>query len=278
MYKNKKWYTNAMKKKLLQEKQEIHRGYNFETKSIDKENFTVEGVFSTEDVDRHGEVVMQNGWKLEAYRMNPIVAWAHKTGELPIAKMLNIGVDAQNRLVGKMQFAVNEYPFAKTVFDMIAGGFLNAFSAGFMNEIYQIDQNEDVVILNENELFEVSVVPIPANKLALVKAKGIETELYEKAIEESGYVKQVQFEIPTMTEADAVQVISKSNKETIRSTIATLTELVKDDAEADTNKGVQVDHSTTAKAKVGGKNKVSVKSLNRAIRDLLGVKKSITKK
>lgn len=267
-----------MKKKLLQAKSEVHKGYSFETKSIDKENFTVEGVFSTEDVDRHGEVVMQNGWKLDAYRMNPIVAWAHKTGELPIAQMIEIGVDASNRLVGKMKFAVNEYPFAKTVFDMIAGGFLRAFSAGFMNEVYQIDQNNDIVILNENELFEVSVVPIPANKLALVKAKGIDTDLYEKAIEEAGYVKQVQFEIKEteVTEEKAVEVLSKSNEKTIRAAISTLTGLLKTEAESDTQGG-QVDHTEKAQAKSVGKNRIPVKTLNTAIRALLGVKRDINR-
>lgn len=266
-----------MKKKLLQEKQEIHRGYNFNVKSIDKENFTVEGVFSTEDIDRHGEVVMQNGWKLDAYRANPVVLWAHQSNQLPIAKMLTIAVDAQNELSGKMQFAVNEYPFAKTVFDMIAGGFQRAFSAGFMNEVYQINQEDDVVILNENELFEVSCVPVPANKLALVKAKGIDTELYEKEIAEAGYVKQMQFEIPTMTEADAVEVISKSNKETIRKAIQDLTALV-GDPEADNQGGKKVDDAVHSKKKeTTVSKKIAVNTFNRAVKSLLKVRSEVRK-
>lgn len=258
----------------IQEKSEKHKSFTFETKSIDKENFTVEGVFSTEDIDRHGEIVMQNGWKLEAYRQNPVVLWAHRSSELPIAKMLEIGVDASNRLVGKMQFAVNEYPFAKTVFDMIVGGFQKAFSAGFMNEVFQIDQANDTVILNENELFEVSCVPIPANKLALVKAKGIDTELYEKEIEESGYVKQAQFEIKEaeVTEEKALEILSQSNQKTLRSAISTLTGKLKAEAESDTEVGKKVEHPV----KTGGK-RIPVKTLNKAIRAMLGVKKRITR-
>ena len=44
-------------------------------------------------IDRHGEVVMQNGWKLDAYRLNPQVLFAHESNKLPIAKMLDIRVD-----------------------------------------------------------------------------------------------------------------------------------------------------------------------------------------
>jgi HK97 family phage prohead protease len=266
------------KKKLLQEKKEISKAYSFETKSIDKDNFTIEGIFSTEEVDRHGEIVMQNGWKLEAYRQNPQVLWAHKSDQLPIAKMIDIGINAMNQLEGKMQFAVNEYPFAKTVFDMYAGGFMKAFSAGFMNEIWQINESDDTVILNENELFEVSCVPIPANKLALVKAKGIDTELYEKEMAEAGYVKQVQFEVKEVEkdvdDKGALEIISKSNQETIRSAISTLTGLLKPEAKADNQVGkTKVEHPEQS----GGKKTIPVKTLNKAIRDLLGVKRSLNK-
>lgn len=263
-----------MNKKKLQEKQEIHKGYTFEVKSIDRDNFTVEGIFSTEDIDRHGEIVMQNGWKLDNYRRNPVVLWAHKSSELPIAKMLDIGVDGMNQLAGKMQFAVKEYPFAATVFEMIAGGFQRAFSAGFMNEIFQIDQGNDTVILNENELFEVSCVPIPANALALVKEKGIDTSLYEKEIADAGFVRKAQFEIKAeeVTEEKAIEFLSKS-QETIHSAIRTLTGMLKPEIKADNqDDGTKVEHPVKA-----GGTRIPVKNLNKAIRAMLLVKKSISK-
>jgi len=261
------------KKKQLETKKEVTKAYIFQTKSIDRENYTIEGIFSTQDIDRHGEVVMQNGWKLDAYRLNPQVLFAHESNKLPIAKMLDIRVDENNQLVGKMQFAVEIYEFAKTVFEMYAGGFMKAFSAGFMNEVWQINEADDIVILNQNELFEVSCVPIPANKLALVKAKGINTDLYEAELKKAGYVKQAQFEIieNEVDEKQALDILSKSNKETIQSAISTLTGLLKTD-EADNKKsGKKVEHPE----KSGSKKNIPVKLLNKAIRELLGVKKSI---
>lgn len=149
------------------------QNFSFKVKSVDDVNHIVEGVFSSQNEDRHGEVVVQNGWILQNYLKNPVVLWAHQHDTFPIAKMISIGVDQNNQLSGKMQFAVDEYEFAATAFALIKGGFLSAFSAGFMNNKYQIDQENGVTYLVENELLEVSVVPIPANQLALAKTKGI---------------------------------------------------------------------------------------------------------
>jgi len=233
------------------------QNFAFRIKSVDEVNHIVEGVFSAQNEDRHGEVVVQNGWILANYLKNPVVMWAHQHDTFPIAKMLAIGVDGNNELSGKMQFAVDEYEFAATAFALIKGGFLSAFSAGFMNNKYQIDQDTNVTYLVENELLEVSVVPIPANQLALAKNKGIDVKaLEEKAID---------------TGTEAIETLSKSNIETIRVAIKTLTEVLKVNTETDNKVGSQVEHP----AKTGGQKKVSVKLLNSAIRELLGVKKSI---
>ena len=34
-------------------------------------------VLSTDDVDRHGDVVEPGGWRLAAYLRNPVLLWAH---------------------------------------------------------------------------------------------------------------------------------------------------------------------------------------------------------
>jgi len=34
-------------------------------------------VISTDDVDRHGDVIVSQGWHLESYRRNPVFLWAH---------------------------------------------------------------------------------------------------------------------------------------------------------------------------------------------------------
>src|SRR3984957_14118982 len=40
-------------------------------------NGTFDVIISTEDTDRSGEIVKQNGWELNNYKNNPIVLWGH---------------------------------------------------------------------------------------------------------------------------------------------------------------------------------------------------------
>jgi hypothetical protein len=57
---------------------------------------------------------------------------------------------------------------------------MNAFSAGFMPGEY--DYNDDVLILKQNELLEMSAVSVPANALALAKSKGLSVAEIEKEV------------------------------------------------------------------------------------------------
>ena len=118
---------------------------------------------STDDIDRHGEVVAQN-WNLENFMNNPVVLNSHKYDDTTeaIGRMEAL-VQKEHSLEGKIKFAINENPKAKIVFDLYQEGFLNAFSVGFI-------PGEE-----ENELLELSAVTIPANALALAKAKGFDT-------------------------------------------------------------------------------------------------------
>lgn len=266
-------------KKLLKSENKIESIY-FKVKSVDKVANTVEGVFSAEVEDRQGEIVVQSGWMLENYKKNPVVLWAHNSGQPPIAKMLEIGVNpATNQLEGKMQFAVNEYDFAATIFNLIIGGYQNAFSAGFINNKYEIDQVNEKVYLIENELLEMSVVPVPANQLALAKSKGIDVSLYEKKEiedEDEEIPEDVDdlddLDLDDISESKAMEKISKSNLETISRAIGTLTGILKARTETDkVVKAAEVSKRVEHPVKTGGK-KIPVEVLNRAIRELMAVK------
>ena len=258
-----------------------NQSISFKVKTVDTKNNTVEGIFSTQVEDRHGEVVVQSGWLLDNYKQNPVVLWAHKSDEPPIAKMLEIGVNpGTNQLEGKMQFAVDEYPFAQTVFNLIVGGYQKAFSAGFINNKYEIDQENDKVYLTENELLEMSVVPVPANQLSLAKSKGLDVSAYEKELGEEEEPEDEDLENiedeEELSEEKAIEKISKSNIETIRGAITRLTELVKthesDKAQAEVS-AKKVEHPVITIT--GGQKKVSVKILNKAIRELIAFKHNL---
>jgi HK97 family phage prohead protease len=144
-----------------------------ELKSVNKENATLEAIFSTAKEDRHGDIVEQN-WDLKEFKSNPVILNSHKyndaTEVVGVAEKVSI---KDGKLEGKIKFAVNENPKAKIIFDLYAEGFLRAFSVGFMP--LEFDNNNKIL---KSRLLEVSCVSVPANAeaLAKMKAKGINVE------------------------------------------------------------------------------------------------------
>lgn len=150
-----------------------------EVKSIDKEAGTLEAIFSTADVDRHGDTVQQDGWDLKNFKRNPVILNSHNYGDAAevIGKASNVRVE-QRKLQGDITFAVKENPKARVIFDLYAGGFLSAFSVGFIPTKFKQnkDGSTDWWTIEEAELLEVSAVSVPANARALAKAKGIDVD------------------------------------------------------------------------------------------------------
>lgn len=161
----------------VEEKQ--YRVLPVELKQIDEEKATLDAVFSTGKEDRHGDVVLQDGWDLKNFKKNPVILNSHNYGDASevIGKATGVKV-VDGKLEGKITFAVNENPKAKVIFDLYAGGFLNAFSVGFIIKSFGDDGkgNTDYYTISEAELLEVSAVSVPANAYALAKQKGIDVE------------------------------------------------------------------------------------------------------
>lgn len=157
----------------------LTRNFAIEVKTVDKENGTLEAIFSTQDEDRHGDVVMQDGWDLKNFKKNPVILNSHNYGDATevIGKASNVRVEGK-KLVATVTFAVAENPKAKVIFDLFANGFLNAFSVGFMVKKFKEDKDGTVnwFVIEEAELLEVSAVSVPANARALAKQKGIDVD------------------------------------------------------------------------------------------------------
>jgi HK97 family phage prohead protease len=140
-----------------------HFNTNTTIKSIDEKDRTVEVIISTDHEDRHGEVVVQEGWDFSEYKQNPTVLFGHDQWSFPIAKTLEIRTmnNGENMVtVAKMQFD-DEDPDHVKVFNLIRKGYLKATSVGFMNILREGMQ------LLENKLLEISWVTVPANPNAI---------------------------------------------------------------------------------------------------------------
>ena len=131
-------------------------------------------VLSTDDVDRHGDVVAADGWVLDSYRKNPVLLWAHDYRHPAIGRAVDLWTEP-HRLLAKMESAPSE--FAQEVAGLYRAGFQWGVSVGFKPLRFEERRDEKTgaylgVRFLEQELLEVSAVPVPANRNALRRGKG----------------------------------------------------------------------------------------------------------
>lgn len=102
-----------------------------EVKAGDGDRRTLTFTISTASVDRMGDTIAVAGWKLEAYRKNPVVLWAHDVSLLPVAKAAKLWIE-DDKLKAEAEFTpAGMARFNDTVFEMYKQGFLSATSVGF---------------------------------------------------------------------------------------------------------------------------------------------------
>lgn len=125
------------------------------------------GMFSctvtTSEIDRMGQNIDTEGITTDTYMKNPVVLYGHDYSALPIGKTLSLK-QFKNKLTATFQLAVDEYDFAATVAKMIKGGYLNAVSIGGVIK----GISPDWQTIQQMEMVEFSVVPVPANASALI--------------------------------------------------------------------------------------------------------------
>ena len=133
-------------------------------------------VISSEEVDRHGDVVLAQGWRLQAYLQNPVFLWAHNYGLPVIGRALAVWTEP-GLLLARLQFAPTV--FASQVAALYRGGYQQGVSVGFRPLRYEERRDARTgaflgIRFLEQELLEVSAVPVPANRRALRRDAGVD--------------------------------------------------------------------------------------------------------
>lgn len=142
-------------------------------------------VASTDDEDRHGDIVRQD-WKLAEYRSNPVILWMHDHMQAPIGRAKSArtvtGEDGRSRLMIDVEWdASGVNPLAETIAAQFANGYLSTGSVGFVpnKRTFRNQLSEDHaaykplgkgesqwmhgMYLEQNNLLEFSATTIPAN-------------------------------------------------------------------------------------------------------------------
>lgn len=140
---------------------------------------------TSEAKDRDGEIVLMDGWDFKNYNNNPIVLWGHNNKDLPIGKTVGILKDEVNKAIYfDVQFS-ESYDFAKTVKGLVEEGILKAVSLGFRVTDWEWSEKLDALLLTKSELFELSIVNVPANQEALIQdsEKSVDEEISTKSVD-----------------------------------------------------------------------------------------------
>ncbi len=118
---------------------------------------------STAAVDRHGDIVRQDGWDLTNFRKNPIILFSHQYDQPSIGRAVSLDMNSRGLTV-EIEFAPTE--FAQSIYQLCAGGFLRAVSVGFQVLSYEPNKDGGLTYLSQ-ELLEVSICSVPSNAEAL---------------------------------------------------------------------------------------------------------------
>ena len=191
----------------------IRASFDTEVKA-DGEGRTLTFTISTSSVDRMGDTIKVDGWKLEQYRKNPVVLWAHDANLLPVAKSNHVWTEGQ-KLKSVAEFTpAGMAKFNDVVFEMYKAGFLSATSVGFAPLKYAFTddpQRRYGIDFLEQELLEFSAVPVPANGEALIEGKSAGIDIAPLLDWSEDQIKRAEDPVRILRLADDVLTRRKSD-------------------------------------------------------------------
>jgi len=218
---------------------------SFEVKEGD-ERFTPRFRFTETALDRHSEVVVASGLDLRNWKANPQIFFGHMAWTPPIGNGIPESIEQTDKFIdGNILFDdTGEDAFASLISHKVLKGFLKTVSIGFSSKERSDEPmfpKQTGVTHLKGELFETSIVPIPA----LVKAKrrknqdavlaeykrftgqlqemGVDAdaqvEYYVKELnaldddqaEFLGYGKKTQVTVPEVTDAQVEKYLADNN-------------------------------------------------------------------
>lgn len=151
-------------------------------KILDDEQRIIEGYASTETVDREYEIVTREALKEAAqkYMMFPTIRYMHQ--KQPIGKALDLKIDHKGlRLKAKILKGIKA---ADEAWQLVKEGILKAYSIG--GRILEAERYYDKTLgrpvrrITKMELYEVSLVDVPANPETLIEVLSKSLDSFEK--------------------------------------------------------------------------------------------------
>lgn len=203
----------------------VCRSHGFSVRSLDAKTRSIEVVASSESLDSHDEIVEQS-WDFGRFKQNPVILWSHNRAPGHDGKPIGRGEDwrieqTKNGPQLHMRIVFAKHAFAEEIWQLFQDDMLRAVSVGFRPRDVRLEKRagEEVFVLANNELFELSVVPIGSNPDALAKAVDglIETKAALRAATKQIQPAPIAEETEKhMSEADTEMKALRSSLEEVR--------------------------------------------------------------
>lgn len=217
----------------------FHLGSTFKSLGENEDgSVEIRGFASTAHKDRVGDIIETEAWTkggLENFQSNPIILFNHDYDK-PIGRATSIEA-TKDGLVMNAKISKTAGPIR----DMVKEGILGAFSVGFRVKDAEYMVESDGYKIKDAELFEVSVVSVPANQAATFSL----AKSFESDSEYREFLKQFKRVDPAELSAETSVNAQESAGDTAKvAEKATFQEKTMEDE----TKGIDVDAITKAAA------------------------------
>lgn len=167
-------------------------------------------VASTSEVARDGDII-EGPWKLDGYRANPVILWAHDQSQAPIGRGMVTEEDGQLRVSVTWD---EEDPEAARIAGKVRRGMLSAVSVSWrpesMTPLRSLPRDdsryrESGYLHRGPELLEISVVPVPADPRAIVTQRADEDPPADPIAELTARIAALEEQVDTLRTALALR-------------------------------------------------------------------------
>jgi HK97 family phage prohead protease len=146
---------------MMNKKFEINSLFDVVEKDSKSDVLTIKGYANTVSKDRTGDVIVKEAWEkggMDDYLKNPIILAFHDYSR-PVGTTVDYNVtDKGLEIVAEISKAAGE------VYNLIKDGVLKTFSVGFSIKDADYDKEADTFFIKNLDLYEISVVSVPANQ------------------------------------------------------------------------------------------------------------------
>jgi HK97 family phage prohead protease/HK97 family phage major capsid protein len=201
----------------------IYKLCNVELKA-DADERIITGYASTKDIDRQGDIVEPKAFNdtMTEFMSNPVLQYGHNYGGLPIGKIVEYEVKRKGLWI-KAKISDT----ADDIWDLVKEGILKGISIGFrIVDSVDVEQEKEIIRkIRKLDLFEISIVNVPANAAALIEsAKGLGIEL--KSINLDPKIQGKLFNEPTGLTRKEIKMETTEEMKKLQTDVADLREKI----------------------------------------------------